>query len=350
MTGRSNKLLARDARMTEFADQGMSPAEIAAALNVRVTTVYLWARSSGLQLKRSKRAGGIGSRHPERDTKMVAMFRQGVTLAKIGAQFGLSRERVRQILKRIGVCAEEGGIARNAASRRESACAKREAYWLGKYGLPFAVVKQLQQDGVTKGFQDHKRNSAARGIPFHLTFIDWLSVWQASGKLDQRGRGKGKYVMSRIRDDGAYELGNVHVQLATENSREAVEKWRGTTKEHTGVYLLAPGNKRPWMAGVGRVSLGRFETQQQAVEARAAYLAANPNRSRSSAKGYAHIRAQAGRAERFQVMVGKKYVGSFKTAEEALTARAAYLGTLSAADPNSQVDTGAAPVHYATPP
>lgn len=350
MTGRSNKLLARDGRMAELAAQGMSPAEIAAATNVRVTTVYVWARSSGLKLKRSKRAGGIGSQHPERDTKMVAMFRQGVTLAKIGSQFGLSRERVRQILKRIGVCAEDGGIARNAASRRESACAKREAYWLGKYGLPFAVVKQLQQDGVTKGFQDHKRNSAARGIPFHLTFIDWLSVWQASGKLDQRGRGKGKYVMSRIRDDGAYELGNVHVQLATENSREAVEKWRGTTKEHTGVYLLAPGNKRPWMAAVGRVSLGRFETQQQAVEARAAYLAANPNRSRSSAKGYTHIKAQAGRAERFQVMVGKKYVGSFKTAEEALTARAAYLATLGVTDPTGQVDVGAVPLHYATPP
>lgn len=350
MTGRTSNLLARDERMAEFAAKGMSPAEIATALNVKVTTVYVWARTSGLQLKRSKREQGIGSRHPERDTKMVAMYRQGVTLAKIGSQFGLSRERVRQILKRIGVCAEDGGIARNAASRRESACAKREAYWLSKYGLPFAVVKQLQQDGVTKGFQDHKRNSAARGIPFHMTFIDWLSVWQASGKLDQRGRGKGKYVMSRIRDDGAYELGNVHVQLATENSREAVEKWRGTTKEHTGVYLLAPGNKRPWMAGVGRVSLGRFETKQQAVEARAAYLAANPNRSRPTAKGYTHIRDHAGRAERFQVMVGKKYVGSFKTAEEALAARAAYLATLSTPTPPSDLDESAVSQHYATPP
>jgi len=57
-----------------------------------------------------------------------------------------------------------------------------------------------------------------RGIDFYLSFDEWNDIWQASGKWDVRGRGKGKYCMSRVNDTGAYAVGNVFIQLTTQNS------------------------------------------------------------------------------------------------------------------------------------
>lgn len=58
-------------------------------------------------------------------------------------------------------------------------------------------------------------------IEMKLSFTQWLAIWVDSGHLNNRGRGKGKYVMSRINDLGHYELGNVFIQLHTENVSQA---------------------------------------------------------------------------------------------------------------------------------
>lgn len=71
---------------------------------------------------------------------------------------------------------------------------------------------------------DQKRNAAARNIPFRLTLPQWMQVWEESGNFADRGRGVGKYCMSRFQDRGAYEVGNVYIQLATENSSEAMRR------------------------------------------------------------------------------------------------------------------------------
>src|SRR5690606_2456599 len=111
--------------------------------------------------------------------------------------------------------------------------------------------------------------------------------------------------------------GNVHVQPAVENSREAVAKWLGKVKENRGVYLLYPGRKLAWHARYGKVSLGFFETQAEAVAAREAYFSQNPN-ARRQGRGYAITGTKE--RPRYQVMVGRKYVGTFRTPEEALAA------------------------------
>lgn len=54
----------------------------------------------------------------------------------------------------------------------------------------------------------------------HISFEDWLKVWIDSGKLAQRGRKKGEYCMSRINDLGDYVLGNVFIQLSSENASQ----------------------------------------------------------------------------------------------------------------------------------
>jgi hypothetical protein len=69
-------------------------------------------------------------------------------------------------------------------------------------------------------FHKHKFNAKHRSVPFLFTFDEWWSVWDASGKWDQRGRGVGQYVMSRFGDIGPYSLGNVEIRLASDNTAE----------------------------------------------------------------------------------------------------------------------------------
>jgi hypothetical protein len=74
------------------------------------------------------------------------------------------------------------------------------------------------------GQKTHAKN---RGIPFRLSFPQWLKIWQRSGHLHERGCRQGEYVMARFGDQGGYEIGNVKIILHTENSREWVR-----TKEY----------------------------------------------------------------------------------------------------------------------
>jgi hypothetical protein len=66
-------------------------------------------------------------------------------------------------------------------------------------------------------YRRHENNARHRGIPFLLTFAEWRSIWESSGRWEQRGAGKGQYVMARPGDRGSYEIGNVVIQLAEEN-------------------------------------------------------------------------------------------------------------------------------------
>lgn len=270
----------------------------------------------------------------ERAQKMLGMYQAGITLQKIGDQFGLTRERVRQILAKLGVVATQGGAAVLAKAKRVAAKQSIEARYLAKYGLPLEVVRQLQKDRVTHAFNHQKQSAKHRGVAWNLTFAQWFAIWQSSGKLHLRGRGHGKYVMSRVSDQGCYELGNVHIQLATENSKEAVAKWKGKAKANRGVFCLYPGREMAWLARVGKTSLGFYKTEAEAVAARAAFLEDHPEiRDQTKGRGYAVIRGKDGRQNRYQVMVGKKYVGSYLTPEAALAARAAYIASQAAAQP-----------------
>ena len=76
------------------------------------------------------------------------------------------------------------------------------------------------KDAKTK-FKAHIYGAKQRGIPFLLTLEQWCDIWKQSGKWDLRGRGIGKYVMSRYGDKGPYAVGNVFIQLGENNVRDA---------------------------------------------------------------------------------------------------------------------------------
>ena len=71
-----------------------------------------------------------------RAAKMAAMYRGGYTLQAIGDQFGITRERVRQIItKRHGLTATSGGNHLIAENRRKEMLSNKDAKYLLKYGL-----------------------------------------------------------------------------------------------------------------------------------------------------------------------------------------------------------------------
>ena len=61
------------------------------------------------------------------------------------------------------------------------------------------------------------RCAALRTVGFELTFEEWWDIWQKSGHWEERGKCKGQYVMSRVGDLGPYKVGNVFIQLASQN-------------------------------------------------------------------------------------------------------------------------------------
>lgn len=70
-------------------------------------------------------------------------------------------------------------------------------------------------------YANSKAGAKFRGIGFLLTFEQWLAIWKKSKRLPKRGNRKGRFVMARFGDCGAYEVGNVKIMLFSNNIREA---------------------------------------------------------------------------------------------------------------------------------
>lgn len=260
--------------LAELAAQGLTREELASHYGVCVQTVVRIAEIRGVALARKPHP--VCKKDLVRIEKMTLMYSQGCTLERIGAHFEITRERVRQILSKAGVTANDGGRSVKAAQKKASKRAQNDARWIAKYGMTYAEVRPYQRRRLTSAYRQQSTSAANRGIKFSLTFLQWLSIWESSGKIELRGKGKGHYCMSRIVDTGGYEVGNVHIQLVEDNSREAVKKWRGKTKPNRGVFHLYPGSDNPWMAKAGKKRLGCFATEAEAVAVRDAWLTSNP--------------------------------------------------------------------------
>ena len=79
-----------------------------------------------------------------------------------------------------------------------------------------------------KRYHQQRYQAAHRGIEWKLTYEQWIAWWIATGKWHLRGRVKGKYVMARKGDQGAYELGNIECILHSENISYFAVKSRPT--------------------------------------------------------------------------------------------------------------------------
>ena len=62
-----------------------------------------------------------------------------------------------------------------------------------------------------------KIHAACRGIPFELTFEEWITWWKETGFYDKRGRKGDEYCMCRKGDTGPYSLENIYCDTNTNN-------------------------------------------------------------------------------------------------------------------------------------
>jgi len=167
-----------------------------------------------------------------RDLLIAEAFRQGATLQEIGTEYGITRERVRQVLKkRFGLVREHGGQAMrsllNAKQRLDAETQRQERMerrCLRRWGLTRAeYTAHVAAHGNTATrrspmakFTDQRNSARKRGIGWEMTFADWWRVWQESGRWDERGPGTG-YCMARYGDDGPYSVDNVYICTIGQN-------------------------------------------------------------------------------------------------------------------------------------
>lgn len=61
----------------------------------------------------------------------------------------------------------------------------------------------------------NKLNAEKRGIPYALTFKQWLEAWGEQILTRRRGHGGNRLRLERINKSGGYCVGNVHVTTRT---------------------------------------------------------------------------------------------------------------------------------------
>jgi hypothetical protein len=140
----------------------------------------------------------------------------------------------------------------------------------------------LRHDPAFKGdtnlaiaYEKQRTAAGLRGIGWEFTPETWMRVWLQSGHLDERGVGTGRFVMARHGDVGPYSPSNVEIVPFEVNARDSRINHPETTLTLSRREI---GKGRGWsfvrngyQVSVARRYVGRFRTQE---EAEAAYARA----------------------------------------------------------------------------
>jgi DNA-binding CsgD family transcriptional regulator len=228
----------------ECAARGMTRAETAEELGLSIYTVGKYGREHAIAFRHAS-AMVVDPRADD----MASMYRSGRTLEEIGKLYGITRERVRQIItKRHGLRADDGGAHAKAKITSARAKALKDAKYLAKYGCTFdqwremvAIGAQMRADGrgryqaPTYAYVSQRTNARRRGIGWELSLLEWWQIWDASGKWGLRGRGRG-YMMCRFGDVGPYALGNVYIATGVHNGLvQPNNPYRANHPEHAAL-------------------------------------------------------------------------------------------------------------------
>lgn len=189
---------------------------------------------------KKKRGRKKGVRDTSRDTNICNMYVSGITLQAIGDKYGVTKERIRQIVKLYGITGKDGGRTTRARERARVKAIKdkQRSDQLKHDGLgcdlnEWKYYRAFDEDYYKTpiyAFTQQRYNARRRDIEWNMTITEWWSVWEKSGKWDQRGRTGESYVMGRHGDIGGYKIGNVKIITVSENVKEYyrlhMDEWR----------------------------------------------------------------------------------------------------------------------------
>lgn len=172
------------------------------------------------------------SKHASRNAEMIDMYRRPETLKAIGQKYGVSRERVRQILAKNGINPEEGGGNRLRKDRREKGMRKidiayaevraRHEVYLRHLGINDETYQASKSNGWMRKFQYDKKNHRMLGHEWTMTFAEWLGIWHRAGhESPPKSR---TFKMERIDDYGPYSAQNVCIMPWGEAMSRAVTR------------------------------------------------------------------------------------------------------------------------------
>lgn len=186
--------------------EGLSQKATAERLEVSPSFVNKAARQLGLAFVHGR------TKHNDlRADEMAVLYRDGHTLEEIGQRYGITRQRVKQLLTKFhGISRRDGGNKVRSVRRLVEHDAKRDQRYLAKYGCTFAQWQGLIREpkNPTRAYIEQRRNAHTRGIGWQLNLWQWWTAWQESGHWHERGRGQHGYMMSRKRE-GPYAPDNL---------------------------------------------------------------------------------------------------------------------------------------------
>ena len=165
------------------------------------------------------------------------LYKAGKTLQEIGTHFGVSRERIRQIMEEENEVSAQENRAMRALLRTPIKLARKkkkedatERRCLKAWGMSkeqyFEIEKRYGHNGAAGSpltqYAQQQSTAKMRSIAWKLTFPEWWKIWQDSGHYSERGRGGNRYAMCRFGDTGAYKVGNVEIIT---NAQNAADQW-----------------------------------------------------------------------------------------------------------------------------
>ncbi len=176
----------------------------------------------------------------QRAKAFAVLFRSGKTYQEIADLHGLTRQRVQQLISKIGVTRNDGGGHFRAELNDQKRAIHMDVMSVRKWGCAFSEYQTLRDmKKPTRAFASQRNAARHRGIGWELTLWDWWLIWQESGKWEQRGRGFG-YVMARFGDIGPYARGNVEIIPQPQNIKDGwVNRPRSMRKPWTRKELRA---------------------------------------------------------------------------------------------------------------
>jgi hypothetical protein len=139
------------------------------------------------------------------------------------------------------------------------------------------IRQEIDMQSDFRKYRAHKDNAKKRNVPFLLSFEEWWDIWQKSGHYDERGNKKGQYCMSRYNDIGAYQLGNVFIQLHSDNVTQA---WSGKKHSHEAkekistnhIGMLGKTQSQETKEKIGLAHKGKIVSEETRMKQRLAKL------------------------------------------------------------------------------
>ncbi len=131
-----------------------------------------------------------------RNVDIVARFLKGETSSELGVEYGLTRQRVIQILSQLGVEIAKGGFALKCQQAQQARQVLRQSEINRSYGTSRATVASIPAN-VRRAYSSQRRWVSSAGMDWSFNLESWWKVWHESGNFEHRGANQGQFRMRR---------------------------------------------------------------------------------------------------------------------------------------------------------